>query len=375
LGGGFRQGYADAFRRNPRIVNQTRAQPGSAAALAVSAAGRAHRDLLRSLAFLALASGGAALVLGPKRLSPTAYFLGVGLATAIDLVPIDREIMVPRIAPREALTRVTQPDPVTTFLAARTGDFRIYPIEEFRSNRFSTFGIHSVGGYHAAKPRAYQEFMDAFGIETFELFRSPDAQRILKLLNVHYLVTAVDLGGNPAFAWARRVFVDGQPLPIYSIGGGPRAYLVGDVVVEPDRARALAGLADPAFDPAQRAIVDRPVPSLAGTVVGTARITAHELNSLTITCDSSGPALLVLTELNDPGWQATVGGEPAPVITTNAIFRGVRVESGHHEVRFTYRSPGLRPGLALSIASAAVIAGLAGLGAFRSWRGKERQRP
>jgi hypothetical protein len=285
------------------------------------------------------------------------------------LIPIDQEIMKPVTAPRAVLTRVTEPDPVTRFLTAQSGPFRIFPIEEFRSNRFATFGIASVGGYHAAKPRAYQEFMDAFGVESLDIFRLPERHRILDFLNVRYLVTGIDLGESDRFTRVHE-----GPTSVYeNRAAGPRAFLVGEVVVEPDPARALARLADPALDLTRQAVVAVPVDSLAGPALeGSVRVVEHELNWVTVEVESSGPALLVLGELFAPGWRAAVDGERTPIVRTDYIARGVRVEAGAHRVRFDYTAPGLRGGLVLSLAAGGVILGLGGVGVYRARRPQER---
>ncbi len=52
-----------------------------------------------------------------------------------------------------------------------------------------------------------------------------------------------------------------------------------------------------------------------------------------------------------PGWSATVDGTPAAISKAEVLFRAVRVGPGAHEVRFTYRTPFLRTGIAVSIVS------------------------
>lgn len=368
----LRDRYAAAFRSNPRIVAQHRDSPAEAARLGRLAASRAHADLARCLTLFSLAAtGGHFLLRRGRRLAPGLFLGGVALGSALDLVPIGREIMAPVTAPPTVLTRVTEPDPVTTFLSGQPGPFRMYPLEEFRSNRFATFGIASVGGYHAAKPRAYQDLLDAFGIETLEIFRHPERYRFMDLLNVRYLVTSLDLGASGRFP-----LVHAGPVRAYeNPTAGPRAFLVGEAMVEAEPARVLARLADPAFDPARQAVVASEVGPLAGPdVTGSARVVEHELNWVVLEVTASGPALLVLGELYDVGWRATIDGRPAPVVRADHIFRSVRVEEGTHRVRFDYMAPGFRLGLGLSVAAGAVILGLGGVGSWRGLRGRRGRR-
>ena len=46
--------------------------------------------------------------------------------------------------------------------------------------------------------------------------------------------------------------------------------------------------------------------------------------------------LLVLSDVNYPGWQATLDGEAAPIVPANYLFRGVFVPAGEHVVTFRY---------------------------------------
>jgi len=47
-------------------------------------------------------------------------------------------------------------------------------------------------------------------------------------------------------------------------------------------------------------------------------------------------SLVVLSDLDYPGWRATVDGQAAPILRVDGVVRGVRVSAGEHEVAFTY---------------------------------------
>lgn len=50
----------------------------------------------------------------------------------------------------------------------------------------------------------------------------------------------------------------------------------------------------------------------------------------------SEESLLVLSDLDYPGWVATIDGEEAPIWCVDGVVRGVRVSAGEHEVSFRY---------------------------------------
>ncbi|MEM7306013.1 MAG: YfhO family protein [Planctomycetota bacterium] len=78
-------------------------------------------------------------------------------------------------------------------------------------------------------------------------------------------------------------------------------------------------------------------------------------NTVRLTAELDGDGLLVLTEQDFPGWEVTVNGEPREIATADAIFRGVKLEAGRHEVVFRYRPRTLRVGAAVSAAALLAI--------------------
>jgi hypothetical protein len=136
----------------------------------------------------------------------------------------------------------------------------------------------------------------------------------------------------------------------------PRARIVGRPHYAADKfsaERALLALSDRARD---RIIVedpDRPVPESASGS-GSARIVRDDPEHIEIeaTIDGPRPAYLFLADTFDPGWTATVDGEPAPIRPAYIAFRAVAVGPGAHTVVFRYEPVGFRAGLALSAVGA-----------------------
>ena len=131
----------------------------------------------------------------------------------------------------------------------------------------------------------------------------------------------------------------------------PRAYLAAPRALEPGKeprlqlatlepgAVLVPGWAEPPGPP----------------VTGTASITAYAPEEVRVAVQADAPGVLVLSDLHSPGWSATVGGEPAPILHVNLVVRGVRVPAGTHEVVFRYEAPGLTAGLTVSGLSLALL--------------------
>ncbi len=149
----------------------------------------------------------------------------------------------------------------------------------------------------------------------------------------------------------------------------PRAYAVRRVRREPDLDAALRRLEDPAFRPHEEAVLigsdplpgtsDETPPRRAGpdsTSADAVSISRYEAERVAVDADCAARCLLVLPDLHYPGWKARVDGQDAPIERTNAIFRGVWLEPGRHEVVFRFAPASLWLGVWLC---AATLAGLA----------------
>ena len=85
---------------------------------------------------------------------------------------------------------------------------------------------------------------------------------------------------------------------------------------------------------------------------------------------SSSPALFIVSETHYPGWQATVDGEPAPILRANYVLRAIPVPAGEHTVELEFRPTSFTAG-AISSGLALLIIGVGLFLSVRSGRSKE----
>jgi hypothetical protein len=184
------------------------------------------------------------------------------------------------------------------------------------------------------------------------------ARRALDLLGVRVLI----LAPGSALVWDGVPYTAPADEPILVDNGHalPRAFLVHRVESVPDRAHALQRLRDVAFNPRMAAVVvgGRSLTAASGSPAESAEI-VDDGDGVTVRAHVEQSALLVLSDLFLAGWTATVDGVPAEIVATNGIFRGVYLEPGDHEIRFTYRPRVVGVGLALSLASGLALVTLA----------------
>jgi hypothetical protein len=99
---------------------------------------------------------------------------------------------------------------------------------------------------------------------------------------------------------------------------------------------------------------DHPLPEDAA-VSGRAEITSEIPERVEVATESTSPAYLVLADTYDPGWSATIDGQPTPIRPAFSAFRAVYVPRGPHRVTFSYRPMGFKRGL-IATAIGTVIA-------------------
>ncbi|HLL50366.1 MAG TPA: YfhO family protein, partial [Thermomicrobiales bacterium] len=241
------------------------------------------------------------------------------------------------------------------------------------------FGVEDIQGYNPIQTQRYVEYIDALNGHRQEyherdLFPAGLSSPLLDLLNLRYLIVPADAPDRPDLAPLLTTFP-----PVYANehvrilenpDALPRAWLVHEAQqVAPGEALGL--LADGTIDPRQVALLEVAPPVLEPVEAGQeaaelAQVVAYEPDRLELRVTAQSPALLVLSEVWDPGWSATISGQEAPVYLANHTLRAIPIPPGEHQVVLTYDPPFLRVGLAITGATFLVLPGAA------LWMGRRR---
>ncbi len=349
VGDTWHAGYAQAARASrPGLPNEA-IEAGYASM---------NSDLIR-VGFIALVSL-AALTAALARRVPASWAIGlVGAATLFDLYVVDARLMAPTLGPPRQLTAAAERDEVIDFLVSKQaeGEFRIFPSTDFQSNRYAGFRIASLGGYHAAKTRVYQEFLDA---DTGRAVLSPVAWR---LLNGRYLITGGLLPPEYGFPEAFR----GQREIVYEFPAAlPRVTLVPSFRVVP-HAEQLALYTSRTHDPATVTLLEKD-PGIVPTTQGRARIAEYGLNRVVVETEAEGATLLRLADLDFPGWRVAIDGKPGEILRADYMLRVVALPAGSHRVVFEFHDTAFERGLTISIVALVLILGALGYGIWRERR-------
>jgi len=345
---------------------------------------------------LIVAAGLAVLHFAKKqKIKPGLVVLAISAITIIDLWRVNTVINKP-VAARN-MENYLKPDELAKFVKQDTSVFRILPVNFarlglnlFDENRWAAQGIQSVGGYHAAKPRTYQDLMeissfsgnyfdryyaiDRSGEQPALVFKSGQAQlhgNYMAMLNAKYLVSPYPIA-HPDLEHKTvvRHFVNGQYVPLVIQENKKvldRAWLVGDTKVIPEPKALLHYLNSVDFAP-QKQVVLYEAPALLPEPdsLATAVLKKYNVQEIVVETRSEKPQMLVLSDVYyPPGWHATIDGEETTVYQANHAFRAISVPAGEHLIRYYFDSSGQRTGLWLTILSSLAVIALMVIGVKR----------
>ena len=281
------------------------------------------------------------------------------------IYPSANSLRPPLFADSRIVEAAFQPDDITRYLAAQRGPFRIYPAGPlFAENKFALFGIESVGGYHPAKLKLYEEFL----AKTENLSRI----NVLRMLNVGYIVSPVPLG-HPSLELVKTgtLQLASGPVTAYVYRlqqTAPRAWFASRVITVINNYELFARILDDEA-PAGVAYADGSLWRGASTFTA-ATVTSLDAKaeSMVVKVAAPGEAFLVVSELYYPlRWKVKIDGRSAAMIKVNGLLRGVVVPAGGREVRFYYDRSGFERGRWISLGAFVVAMLMVVVGVIERW--------
>ncbi len=189
----------------------------------------------------------------------------------------------------------------------------------------------------------------------YEAFLSPPMriERAWELLNVRYVITWRQELYAPSTVIFSEPAADGTTYVHRLDDPAPRAWLVHRVESVPPETM-MARLTDPAFEPRAMALVERGTPAnwalapSADPAAESATVTTFAPDRLSVRVNAATNGLLVLSEIDYPGWRATVDGTPTPITRVDGVLRAVPVSAGEHTVTMVFSPLTFRLGAGIS---------------------------
>lgn len=289
-------------------------------------------------------------------------FLGMILALLItlDLVLVDSRYLNESVYKKpSAKTFLTKTPADEVILKDTDPDYRVLNLQDpFNEARTSAFH-KSLGGYHGAKMRRYQDLISMHLVPEMQQIISDqglnnDNCNVISMLNVRYL-----LAGLQANAVIENPYANGA------------AWFVNHIqkVGSPDEEIAALGDADLS----ETAIIDESkfsVNDLHGTDT-TASITLldYKPNMLTYEAVTQTGGLAVFSEIYYPeGWSAYIGGKPAEIIRANYVLRALEIPAGNHKIEFVFEPASYYTGNKVMMGSSVLLILVILFGMYKLWQ-------
>lgn len=293
----------------------------------------------------------------------------------IDLWTINKRYLndsmfVPK-AEREMAQPMTETDQM--ILADKTLDYRVLNLASNTFNENETSYYHkSIGGYHAAKLRRYQELIEAYIAPEMQpafqaiakvagdmtQVKGDSIYPVLNMLNTRYFILPLQ---------------EGKTVPIENPYAYGNAWFVDNVKFVDNANQELDALGQ--LDLRHEAVADakfreqlKPVAEEAADSASIVTLTAYEPNKLTYDVKSVRGGVVVFSEIYYPGWTATIDGEPVELGRVDYVLRALTVTPGQHQVELSFFPKSLDITESVAYASFGLLAILLVLAVFLYYR-------
>ena len=294
-------------------------------------------DGFRSLIFILLMAG-VVFFTWSKKLKYSVAVMLIGVIFLADLWPVDKRYLNNSlfVSKTEEKTPFKPTNADLEILKDTDPNFRVLNVAANTFNDASTSYFHkSIGGYHGAKMKRYQELIDAQ--------ISKNNMQVLNMLNTKYFIVPTKEQGPVA-----------QMNP-FALGN---AWFVKSYKIVENADSELNALTD--FDPAQEAIVDKRyaqyVNSYQFDSIAYIKLTKYSPNEINYESSCNSEQLAVFSEIfYDKGWKAFVDGKEVPHFRVNYVLRAMTVPAGNHKIDFKFEPESYTLGENISFASSLTL--------------------
>ncbi len=306
-------------------------------------------DAFRSFAFIALAA--LLLYLYLKDKVKYAVFVPVlGVLVTVDMWGVDRRFFGEKdwTSPKQQNAYFAM-TPYEKEILEDKDYFRVFNLSSntFNESRTSYY-LNSLGGYHAAKLRRYQDLIDEH--------LSKGHIEVANMLNAKYFIVSDK---------------DGTASAMLNPDALGNAWLVDEVLPVGSAKEESDALT--AIDLTRMAVCEGKFAGFAGTSTSDAKgsivLVSHTPDRLVYKASLEAPKTAVFSEIYYPyGWNAYIDGKKADYFRADYLLRAMNLPVGEHEVVFEFRPASIYQGYKVNAAFKALMYILIGLGIWASVR-------
>ena len=281
---------------------------------------------------------------------------------------LNDSMFVPK-SEREAPQQKTQTDEL--ILRDQTLDYRVLNLASNTFNENETSYYHkSIGGYHAAKLRRYQEMIEQYiNPEMQSLFGAvSNAAGDMTQVNGDSICPVLNMLNTKYFIFPLQ---GGQTVPIQNPYVYGNAWMVDKIQYVNNANEEIAAVGK--IDLRHEAVADATFKSQLGEAIvqdtaSVVTITEYEPNRLKYNVNTGKGGVLVFSEIYYPGWTATVDGEPVELGRVDYILRALNIKPGKHEVELSFFPKSVNTTETIAYLSYVMLLLIIGGAVFIEWR-------
>jgi len=279
-------------------------------------------DALRSFAFI-LIGAGLLYAFISKKIKSNYLLIGLALTITIDMWAVDKRYLNNDNFGKKVKNLDTEVPPNAVDLEILKDPAMYYRVYNLTVNPFTdgnTSRYHkSIGGYHAAKLKRYQELI--------ENQISKGNMNVLSMLNTKYFITAPQ-GSN-------------QAIPQINQMACGNAWFINDIKYVANADSEMLALTN--FNPKQTVFIDQRFKERVGAMnlkkdsTANIALTYYSPDTLNYTSNAAAESFAVFSEIYyEKGWNAYIDGQKTDHIRVNYVLRGMKIPAGKHEVSFRF---------------------------------------
>ncbi|MEO2052292.1 MAG: YfhO family protein, partial [Allomuricauda sp.] len=302
-------------------------------------------DTIRSLAYVILAATTLWFFIKEK-IGRNLFVILMGVLIVFDLVGVDRRyVNEDDFVRQRQMNEPFQASQLDQMIQQDDSIFRVFDPQEGINGARTSYFHKSIGGYHAAKPRALQDL--------FEYHLYQNNLQVLNMLNVKYVIQQDE---------------DGNSFPAVNPDANGNAWFVEQLLPVSSANEEILKLKD--FNSKTQAVVNtRTYPSLTKTryqldSLAQIKLVDYRPNYLKYKSSNPNDGFAVFSEMYYPsGWDAFIDGKMEPHYKVDYALRGIKIPAGEHEIEFKFEPEVVETGSQITLA-ASILLGLIIVGGF-----------
>ena len=302
-----------------------------------------QKDAIRSFLFITVVAG--LLLINIKgKIKNNVMFAILAVLVVVDMFPINKRYLNNDnfIDKRRTERPFAMSAADKQILQDNSLNYRVMDLTKSTFNDASTSYFHkSIGGYHGAKLRRYQDIINHYlsgrkvGGESF--------WKVLNMLNTKYIIQAKD----------------NKPAAMINPNAFGNAWIVSNInwVASPnEEIKAIENT-----NVKTTAIVNDEFKNVVGNFMpseakGTIKLTSYKPNELIYSFSSSKDELVVFSEIwTSKGWIMWIDGEESPLIRADYILRAAVIPAGNHEIMMRYEPKIWKVGNTIQFVSSLIL--------------------